>query len=423
LLAQLSRLEIKKHGMPAAMSYALAVHGDQAAAAGAARLAGARVIEHLAEAEPIWRRLQFRDAWSTPYQNFDFLAPWLVTVGARHGTLPFIVVGFDAERQPLCLLPFGWQRVGPLRVVSFLGGKHSNFNLGLWDRAAAAAATAGDLGIMLRCIAGSQRRPDLLKLDRQPQSWQGIDNPLRHWPHRQANIASARLIIEGTDPERIEGTLRNSTLKRLRSKERKLEALPGYRYAQASRPAEVDRMLDRFFELKIAHMAAQGLPNIFADADVQRFLRQSCHAGLSDGRPAIELHTLECDAEVLALFGVLSDRRCLSVMINTYTLGEQSRHSPGLILAMNVIKECARRGIASFDLGVGESQYKSWFCKEPIALLETRLPLTPLGRLSTVFFDTAGALKHQIKNTPALLNAYRSVRRLLSGGKARRQME
>jgi CelD/BcsL family acetyltransferase involved in cellulose biosynthesis len=88
---------------------------------------------------------------------------------------------------------------------------------------------------------------------------------------------------------------------------------------------------------------------------------------------------------------------------------------------MHLIQECAKRGIASFDLGVGESQYKSWFCKEPIELFDTLMPLTSLGRLAAVFFDSARSLKHQIRSTPALFNAYRGMRRALSGGKVRDQ--
>ena len=408
--------EIDNPDVFAAMTYALTLHDNPpTSASGAARLAHARVIENLSEAEPFWRLLQSQDAFSTPYQNFDFLAAWQRAVGARRGVLPFIVAAFDACGQPRCLLPFGLQKVGPLRVVSFLGGKHSNFNLPVWDRAAAAAASADDLEIIKQCVAASPHRPDVLTLDRQPQTWHGIDNPFLQWPRRPSNSASARLPIDGTGAEVVERAMSGATRSRLRGKQRKLQNLPGYRYVQASQPADVDRMLGRFFELKIAHMSAQGLPNVFADTEVQSFLRTSCHAGLSEGRPAVELHALECDAELLALFGVLSDRQCLSVMVNTYTPSEHGRHSPGLILVMNLIEECARRGIASFDLGVGESQYKSWFCKEPIELFDTLLPLTPLGRLSTVFFDTASALKHQIRSTPALFNAYRSVRRVLSG--------
>jgi CelD/BcsL family acetyltransferase involved in cellulose biosynthesis len=401
----------------AAMSQALALRANQSATASdPARLASAHVIESLSEVEPYWTLLQSQHALATPYQNFDFLAAWQREVGASQGMTPFVVVGFDTSAQPQCLLPFGLQRVGPLRVVTFLGGKHSNFNMPLWDRATAARGTAENLDIILQCIAASPRRPDVLTLFQQPQTWEGIDNPLLFWPHRPAKMTSARLSIEDA-ADAAERAISGSTRSRLRGKERKLQKLPGYRYVRASHPADVDRMLDRFFELKIAHMAAQGLPDVFADLNVQRFLRQSCHAGLAEERAAIELHALECDAELLALFGVLSDGRNLSVMVNTYTRSDHGRHSPGLVLVLKLIEECARRGITSFDLGVGESQYKSWFCKEPITLFETLLPLTPLGRLATVFFDTGRALKHQIKTTPALLAAYRSVRRALNGSR------
>ena len=46
-------------------------------------------------------------------------------------------------------------------------------------------------------------------------------------------------------------------------------------------------------------------------------------------------------------------------MFNTYTLSEHSRHSPGLILLMHMIEDCAARGVRSFDIGVGRARYKS----------------------------------------------------------------
>ena len=73
-------------------------------------------------------------------------------------------------------------------------------------------------------------------------------------------------------------------------------------------------------------------------------------------------------------------------MFNTYTLGENARHSPGLILLMHMIGECADRGLRSFDIGVGEAHYKSFFCKEPEPLFDIFLPLTPRGRLAAPAF-------------------------------------
>jgi hypothetical protein len=51
-------------------------------------------------------------------------------------------------------------------------------------------------------------------------------------------------------------------------------------------------------------------------------------------------------------------------MFNTYTLGEHSRHSPGLILLRHMVVDSADRGLRAFDLGVGKAEYKSTFCDE-----------------------------------------------------------
>lgn len=365
--------------------------------------------------------LQAQDAVATPYQGFEFLAAWQREVGSRCGVTPFVVIGLDSHERPLYLLPFGLYRAGPLRQLCFLGGKHANYNFGIWDRAA--AASAADLQFILQRIAASPHRPDLLTLYSQPRAWRGLDNPFLLLPHRQGPSNGASLVIDGPGAEVIEREVGAATRGRLRTKERKLQKLTGYRYFRATLPAEVDRLLQRFFDLKASHMAAQGLANVFAEKGVAAFLRSACHRGLGDGRPSIELHALEGDGEILALFGVLTDGQSLSVMINTYTLSENARHSPGLILILHLIQLCADRGITGFDLGAGDAPYKSWFCKQPIMLFDSFLPLTPLGRLSAIGMDTASALKREIKNTSALWSAYRSLRRAFnrSGGDVQRQ--
>jgi len=377
-------------------------------------LADIQVFDDLSQAEPFWRSLQAHGAASTPYQNFDFLTAWHHHVGAVRGVTPFVIVGFDAHTRPMCLLPLGIHGAGPFRRASFLGGKHANYNFGVWDRSAAAHATADDLRFLLQRIAAAPQRPDLLTLYSQPRAWGGVDNPFLRLPHRQAPSNGASLVIDAPGNEVLEREVSAATRGRLRSKERKLQKLAGYRYFKATHPDEVDRLLNRFFALKTAHMAAQGLPNVFAEDEVKAFVRSACHRGLDGGRPAVELHGLEGGGELLALFGALNDGQSLSVMINTYTLSDNAKHSPGLILILQMIQMCADNGIRLFDLGAGDATYKSWFCKQPIHLFDSFLPLTPLGRLSASGLDTASAVKREVKHAPALWSAYRSLRRTLN---------
>jgi CelD/BcsL family acetyltransferase involved in cellulose biosynthesis len=145
---------------------------------------------------------------------------------------------------------------------------------------------------------------------------------------------------------------------------------------------------------------------------VAGFVRQACHIRLAEGRPLIEIHALEGDGEVLALYGAVVDSYRFSAMFNTYTLSAHARHSPGLILLQHMLGACAARGAHSFDIGVGRAHYKSFFCKEPEPLFDAFLPLTPRGRLIAPAFRATFFSKRMIKTKPALWAAVQFLRRV-----------
>jgi len=162
-------------------------------------------------------------------------------------------------------------------------------------------------------------------------------------------------------------------------------------------------------------MAAQGLPNVFAEPGVAEFLHEASHVRLPSGRQLIELHALEGDGEVLALFGAMADDKRFSAMFNTYTLGQNARHSPGLILIRRMLGACVDRGLRGFDLGVGRAHYKSFFCKEPEPLFDSFLPLTARGHLAAPILRAAFAAKRTIKAKPALWGTVQRFRRWRAG--------
>ena len=103
-------------------------------------------------------------------------------------------------------------------------------------------------------------------------------------------------------------------------------------------------------------------------------------------------------------------------MFNTYTLGDNSRHSPGLILLAKMIVQCAARELRSFDIGVGRARYKSFFCKEPEPLFDVFHPFSARGRLAAHAFVAAFATKRVIKSQPALWAAVQALRRIRARG-------
>jgi len=53
----------------------------------ASRIASVDILHDLVHAEAIWRGLEDRQQFSTPYQRFDFLGSWQRRVGAREGLI------------------------------------------------------------------------------------------------------------------------------------------------------------------------------------------------------------------------------------------------------------------------------------------------------------------------------------------------
>lgn len=379
-------------------------------AAAQSRIADVEIIPEIDSAEPIWRALEQTGQHCSPYQRFDFLSAWQRHVGHAEGRQPFIVVARDVERRPLLLLPLGLERKFGVRVAGFLGGKHSTFNMPLWRRDFAASADEADIAELIgrvRDIGGA----DLLAFEQQPAHWNDLANPLARLRHQPSvNDCPVLVLPPGAAPSDL---ISNSMRRRLKGKERKLQELPGYRYAQARTQADVDRLLEAFFRIKPVRMAAQNLPNVFAEPGVADFIRQACSTELSGGGRAIEIHALECDEEMIAMYAGVADGSRYSMMFNTYTLSDAARHSPGLILMRHIIDHYAACGYRWIDLGIGSDDYKKMFCKDLEPIFDSFIPLTPRGQVVGAALSTIGRGKRAVKHSPAMMQLVQRVRSVL----------
>ncbi len=377
--------------------------------ASAGALDGIEFFTSLAAAEPFWRELE-RDGVLTPYQRYDWVAAWHRNAGAAAGVAPLIAVGFDAAGNSLFLLPLGLVRRGSFRVARFLGDKHACFNFGPWRRGA--SISQADLAVVIARIRAAAPDLDAIELCDQPESWEGMQNPMLALPHQPSPSFGYRLRLGAPGDEVLARAYGASTRSKLRNKERKLQALPGYRYVRASTEADVDRFLDAFLAQKAERLADQGIKNVFAAAGVEAFLREACHHGLATGRPLIELHALDTKAGMLALFAGVNDGRRFSAMLTSFMLGEHSRLSPGVILLNHLVTDCADRGLEYFDLGVGKAEYKTSLCDEVEVLFDSFVPLSPRGHLLAAALAAKASAKRVIKRSPLLWGAAQQIRKI-----------
>jgi len=382
--------------------------GHAASSAQPGRIARVEIVREMAAAEAIWRSLEQPEQFFTPYQRFDFLDAWQRHVGVAEQLEPFIVVARDAELRPLMLLPLGLERRFGLRIALFLGGKHATFNMPLWRRDAAQTADARELDALIAGLRAQPDGADVLALRQQPLRWRDLANPMAQLPH-QASVNECPVLL--LDPAASPSDrISNASRRRLKTKEKKLQALPGYRYSQATSDDDVRRVLDAFFRIKPVRMAAQKLPNVFADPGVEDFIRRACQTELAGGGRAIEIHALESDDDMIAMFAGVADGHRYSMMFNTYTLSEAARYSPGLILMRSIIDHYAELGYSRLDLGIGSDDYKKQFCKDDEPIFDSFVALTPRGRIAATAMASIDRAKRTVKQTPALMQMAQALR-------------
>ncbi|MET4067544.1 CelD/BcsL family acetyltransferase involved in cellulose biosynthesis [Bradyrhizobium sp. S3.2.6] len=370
----------------------------------ASRIAHVDLISDIAEAEAVWRALEEPGHLFTPYQRFDLLGSWQRSVGEREGARPFVVIARDAGQTPLALLPLALRQGHGVRTACFMGGKHTTFNMALWNAEFAAQAVTADLDVL---FAPLHDQVDVLALRRQPKRWHDQQNPFAMLPQQSAINGCPLLAMEPGGPPA--SRISNSFRRRLKSKEKKLQALAGYRYHLATTDADVTRLLDWFFRLKPVRMAEQKLPNVFAEPGVEQFIRSACLAPRGEGR-VIDIHALECGDEVIAIFAGVADGQRFSMMFNTYTMSEHARYSPGLILMRYIIDRYAERGYRSLDLGIGTDDYKRMFCKDDEDIFDSFVPLTSRGKLAAMAMSSLNHGKRLVKQNQMLFELVRRLR-------------
>ncbi len=364
------------------------------------------VCEALEAARPAWITLA-QAAPASPYQSFEFARVWFATIGAAEGATPLIVVARDEAGQPVALLPFAHAARGPLHFAVFLGGKDSNFNLGLFRPG---AAWSGDDVAALLAAAAAQAAPriDAFLLTNQPPSWRGLANPLgggKSQPSPSFAYASA---LPGGFSVWLDARASKEAKKKMRKKRARLEATAPLVHTRAAGAQEIDHALAAFHAERRARTLALGVPDPYASAAAQAFLAELAYGG------ALELHTLSHGDRIIAVFGALPGAERLSgLFIGHDGDPEIARSSPGEIMVQAVVADAIARGFAEFDLGVGEARYKDEACEIVEPLFDSAFAFTLKGRFAAWAFLAARRAKRSAKRSPRLKALHARLRRLL----------
>lgn len=378
-----------------------------------ARGSRVRILDGFAAAEPVWTALHGMG----PHSGYQSRI-WQEAFHRHLGADRFLCLAAidDPLGAPLGLLPLWIERRQGLGIARFIGGSHVNFAMGLWrPDAHRLLGERGMAAVLARIAAAAPSRIDLFALTGQPHSWEDTPNPLAALPHGPSPSFGYGLDL-GPDAEAVLARVVSSASRRkLRKKERNLAEAGPVAFARAATPAAVERLTDLFLAWKAERFRALGIHNVFAEPGMRAFIVEAATASLGAPEPALELCALSVAGEPVALFGGTIARGRYSGMFNAMAPGEVQKDSPGELLLHHLIRDCCERGLAIFDLGAGEAQYKQNLCDRVEPLFDQFIPVTWRGQLATRAMAAKAAAKREVKQSPTLWAIVQRFRRLRAG--------
>lgn len=349
---------------------------------------------------PIWNSFQ-NEAVMTPYQRLAFLRAWHATLGVRDGTVLRIIEGRSPSGELAFILPLGLCTCLGLRTLGWLGGKHANYAMGLYAPDSIATYTPDDWSMMLRAatrLAGA----DIAVLLNQPEQFEGVANPLQATrTHASASPCHATRLEHDTDA--MMARLRNkASRKKIRRNTRRLEETSGpVVLKQAQTAAGIIEAIAALRTHKAQLDDTRADKHIFSDDRVTGFLTQ---AAIDHGEgPALEIFVLKAGDAIVATFGcVTSDTRAAGTFISV-DIEDHAQSAPSEVLIAQLLAHFAARGIKTFDLGIGDGEYKRRWCHDSEPLFDTVLPVSRLARTyGAPMINAMMRLKALVKSSPRL---------------------
>ena len=355
------------------------------------------VFDDPAKAEEPWAALEAACPGSF-YQSRGFLLPWISACAAPLGITPMLVVARNSEGAPVAMLPFGVRRRGAVHVAEYLGGKDSNANMGLFLPDVDFARD--DLASMMRAAAAKAPvKPDLFLLTNQPVGWENARNVLDFISHQGSPsfLHGGPLRDDAGAP--APPKLSKDAAKKLRSKRRKLEALGPVDHVVARDGASAKRILDAFFEQKLARFKEKRIDSEFDKPETRAFL-EAASATRAGAPGPVELHALMVGERIVATYAGGVHRGRMHFMVNSFDADpEIARSSPGDLLLQSILEQKSAEGLEAFDLGIGEARYKDSWCGQTVAMFDSIMPVTPLGRVAATFESLRLNVKRRLKQS------------------------
>ncbi len=315
------------------------------------------------------------DAVSTAFQSLPWLTALFTELLPAAAAHPVLVEIRDGRGVLVLMLPLmaTFERgLNVLRVPSFGVSDYGGPILG------PASECPGVWPAVRRALAGH----DLLVVENMRSAMAGRINPLIAGPGTFASDHHRNAVtVIGT----VEDFLRSLGKKYRKEAERcaRLLAERGEpTFMRAETDAEIARVYATLEQQQAARRRETGGDYLLKRSEYSRFYRTLLANGCGDG--TAHLFTLAAGGEIGAcLLGITHGGTFKLLRISTAG-GDWKRISPGRLVVIETMRHFLARGIATFDMGIGNYAFKQGFgiAPEPLVTLEAALTARALPRVA-----------------------------------------
>jgi CelD/BcsL family acetyltransferase involved in cellulose biosynthesis len=356
-----------------------------------------RIFTNIDDVADIWVKLLSFSPCSI-YQTPEFLTSWLKTA---HNVTPIYIV-IETNKNPIVLLPLCVRHVGFVKIAEFLGGKHSNFNLPIFDPIIFSLGPGALQEALIR--AGKLANIDVFNFTNQPVSWQGLINPIAELGGQDSPSFGYSLELKKDTEALFSELLSKEARKKIRQKESGVAKLGGIQFIEANDVEQREDMFNAYFIQKSESFQKKGIHDPFADPAIQHWLM---------GLDNLRLFGLTLNNKYIAIWGCGVQGSIASGMFTSFdATSEAVKSSPGEVLLICLLRKLCAEGYNRIDYGVGEARYKTTWSDKTIRLVDTQLSVSAIGRISAFAIAIKGAAKRKIKHTPALMKIVERLRML-----------
>jgi CelD/BcsL family acetyltransferase involved in cellulose biosynthesis len=343
--------------------------------------AGVSIFTSFKDCEGRWRAaLEHCAAFA--FQGFEWQSTWQATIGQAERVSPAIVHVADRDGRTLLLLPLGIYPEHKLRVLRFLGGVITDYNVPLIDRSFAKRITKSEFARLWEIIVALLPSVDVIWLRRMPETIEDEANPvtgLRGAAHTE-NAYGAHL------PATFDAFKAARRAKLFNDSRRQRKRLAEIGPVTISTPVAVEAAIPTLRVMarqKSRRWLESGGRDLFVQPGYLAFYERLTECAFQTG--FVHVSSLQVGDEIVAThWGVVFGRRFYYLMPG-YEAADWARYSAGRLLLESLVEWCIAQDLSVFDLTVGDDSYKLQWADHSVRLYEFLAPRSAKGMLFVTY--------------------------------------